>query len=513
VHVNARAAEGHSSSWLPVWRSQLPLTVEPLQAERTAETANQLQLLSIPVSICGRFEQPGEVDTYRMLAAKGQAIRITTHTRSVGTTTLLKMQLFNAADALIAETKVSEADEWTLDAVAPETGEVRLQVTDLLQRGGAKYNYSLDIAPAVTFAVALNANAAQGEQFPIELEHGAAAIDLQITRFGYNGAIELSWIDSPPAIRIFNPRVAAGAITARIYLAADASWQPHALSLARLQATAVDETSSPAGSSDAVQTSRLVESRELRRLKEPFLVNAPDCLNGALVFSAVDPSPSPYTFQPAVSIQFARPLSTHKAVLALQRTQPEFKASVEILPLGSLQTGSPIPPSESSDSANTIFVDWKLESKVDQDSYSLAIQRPADVDESTQASEPSTIPLVLFAQFNGHGQLQTYDMPIEWIDPVKVRLEFPEPMLAGGTVPVRAIVVRDGSDPQPVTLTAVDLPTGFTCAEPFTVAADQNEIVFDLALSADAMLPAEAVLTVSAKSQYGGNEFSITAQQ
>ncbi|MEZ6078821.1 MAG: hypothetical protein R3C56_25045 [Pirellulaceae bacterium] len=53
-------------------------------------------------------------------------------------------------------------------------------------------------------------------------------------------------------------------------------------------------------------------------------------------------------------------------------------------------------------------------------------------------------PLVAFAQFNGRGQIQTYEMPIEWIDPVKVRLEFPEPMISGGTVRGRAIVSREG---------------------------------------------------------------------
>jgi hypothetical protein len=130
-----------------------------------------------------------------------------------------------------------------------------------------------------------------------------------------------------------------------------------------------------------------------------------------------------------------------------------------------------------------------------------------------QADEPTSIPLVAFAQFNGRGQIQAYEMPIEWIDPVKVRLEFPEPMISGGTVRGRAIVSREGTDSQPVTLSLVDLPTGFTSAGPIGLADDQSEIDFELAVSADATLSAAAVLTVSAKSQYGGDEFSITAQQ
>ncbi|MCC7333786.1 MAG: DUF1549 domain-containing protein [Pirellulaceae bacterium] len=518
VPVTARAAEGQSASWIPVWRSQLPQHIETVQGDSAPESAQPPQPLSIPVGISGRLENRGEVDSYRLLSTKGQAIRITAHTRSVGSATLLRMQLFTAADALIAETKVSEADEWSLEAVLPEDGEVRLQVTDLLQRGGAKYTYALEIAPASTFAVALKADAAQGGQFPFELEHGAAAIDLQIARFGYDGAIDLSWVDSPPGIRIVNPRIAAAATTARIYLAADSTWQPHTLTLTKLQAIAADVTASPASDHAAVPTSVLVGSRELRRLKEPFLVNALDCLDGALVFAAADSSPSPYTFQPAAPIQFARPLSTHAAVLALQRTNPEFKAGVELMPFGSLPAGilpagSPNPSSEDTASSQVVGADWKLETKIDKDTYSLTIQRPSVAIEAMQADEPTSIPLVAFAQFNGRGQIQAYEMPIEWIDPVKVRLEFPEPMISGGTVRGRAIVSREGTDSQPVTLSLVDLPTGFTSAGPIGLADDQSEIDFELAVSADATLSAAAVLTVSAKSQYGGDEFSITAQQ
>ncbi len=517
VYVNARASDGRSASWIPVFRSQSSQTIEAVQRELTSEAAQQSSPLSIPVGICGRLEQPGEVDNYRLSSTKGQAIRITAHTRSVGSATLLKMQLYTAADALIAETKVSEADEWSLDAVLPEDGEVRLQVTDLLQRGGAQYNYALEIAPAATFAVALKADAAQGEQFPIELEHGAAALDLQIARFGYDGAIDLSWVDSTPGIRLVNPRIAAGATTARIYLAAESTWQPHLVSFAKLQAAAVDlaidQAANQPDNHAAVQTNVLVGSRELRRLKEPFLVNAPECLNGALVFSAVAASDSPYAFQPSVPVQFARPLSTHTAALTLQRTQPEFKAAVQMLPLALVANALTTQPTEVAASAETLAANWKLETKVDQDTYTLTIQRPASTSEPAQVDEPASISLVAFAQFNGRGQLQTYEMPIEWIDPVKVRIEFPEPMLSGGTVRARAIVARQGTDPQPVTLTLVDLPAGFTAAEPIVVAADQSEAAIELAVASDTTLPAESMLTVSAKSQYSGHEFSITAGQ
>lgn len=491
VNINARAPDGHSSSWLPLWLSQLPLHVEASELET--------QPLTIPVSICGRLAQPGEGDSYRWLATKGEKVRLTPHTRSVGSPTLLKMQLFTAADTLIAETKVNEFDEWTLEAVIPEDGEVRLQVGDLLKRGGPAFNYVVDIAPAATFAVALKAEAAVVEQFPMELEHGAAAIDLQISRFGYDGAIELSWETPAVGMRIINPRIEAGATAARIYLAADSSWEPHALLLDRLQATAVDQPNS-----SSLESTVVVGSRELRRVKEPFLVNPPECLDGAIVLAAVEPSASPFTFQPAAPVQFARPLATHTAALTLQRTQPEFKAGVDILPLDLPQL---LPdPAE-------VATAWKLQTKVEADAYTLTLTRPAPADAALGADEPTHVPLWTFAQFNGRGQLKSYDLPIEWIDPVKVSLEFPEPLVRGGMTRVRARLQRQGTDPQPVTLAAINLPSGVTFAEPIVLTADQNEIEFELNVTAAAVLSADSVLSVSATSQYGGSEFSVTAQQ
>ncbi|MEZ6078818.1 MAG: hypothetical protein R3C56_25030 [Pirellulaceae bacterium] len=70
-----------------MWRSQLSQYIETVQGESAAESAQQQPPLSIPVGISGRLENRGEVDSYRLLSTKGQAIRITAHTRSVGSAT------------------------------------------------------------------------------------------------------------------------------------------------------------------------------------------------------------------------------------------------------------------------------------------------------------------------------------------------------------------------------------------------------------------------------------------
>ncbi len=526
--INTRLPEGRSSNWLPLWLSQLPQHIE--------SAALLADPLSLPVGVSGRLEKAGEVDTYRLRATQGQALRIVPHTRGIGSPALLKMQLFSSADALIAETQVSEQDEWALDAVLPEDGEVRLQISDLLQRGGAQFNYALEIFSGGTFAVAFKADPAQGDQFAIELEHGAAAIDLQIQRWGYDGPIVLDWETPAAGLRIVNPVIAAGASVARIYLAADSAWQTGDLARVRLIARRAEEDAaqspgdlSEAAASMGAGSSLLVGSRELRRLREPFLISPAEFLNGSIVASAIAASAVPFALEPAAPVQLARSATKHKIVLNLRRTQPEFKAAVELLPLG---LKAPSAAAEA-DTRHAGLAGWQFAATFENDVYTLNFLRPSPALTAAGAGagagagvaeiggevggevepEPKHISLLSFATFNGRGQLQSHDLPIEWIDPLKVALEFPEPWIQGGALRVRAIVQRQGNDPQPVVLTAAHLPEGLILPAPITLPADQRQVEFELGTSAAATFADGSELILTAASQYAGNEFSVTSSQ
>ena len=176
--------------------------------------------LTLPIGINGRLGQPREVDSYLIRGTKGQVIRVAAKTRSLGSPTLLQMQLFNAAGTKIAETKVTDADEWSFDATFPEDGDYRLEVTDLLKRGGDEFTYFIECVPSGTFSVALKADAKTREEFMIEPEHGACALDLQVSRFGYDGEIDLALTNPESGLRILNPRIPAKAVDAKIYLTA-----------------------------------------------------------------------------------------------------------------------------------------------------------------------------------------------------------------------------------------------------------------------------------------------------
>ncbi|MDZ4849917.1 MAG: DUF1549 domain-containing protein [Pirellulaceae bacterium] len=465
--VSARFDGGQSSRWVPLFCSLYP------QFKESESTDS----LALPIGINGRFQQPREIDSYLIRGTKEQVIRVAAKTRSLGSPTLLQMQLFNAAGAKVAETKITDADEWSFDTTLPEDGYYRLEVTDLLKRGGDEFTYYIECAPSGTFSVAFKADAATREEFMIEPEHGACAVDLQIARFGYDGEIDLALTNPGLGLRILNPRIPAKAVDAKIYLIANEGWKSDSLGVLQIRATSVDK---PANSC-------LVNSHALRRVKEPFVLAPSTQACGTMVLAATTTTDAPFTMEPTTPVQFARPVRSHPAALTVKRLQDKFKAGVGVLP-SALPSG------------------WNVNTKVDKETYTLSLLR------SDQATgEPEQLPLLVYGEFNGHGRIVTYNLPIQWIDPVRVTMKFSEPLVRGGRIRTQVYLSREGSDPQPVTITLANLPAGITGSESITIAADQAHAEFELQIAGDAALDTVHELTLNASSKYGGIDFTVTS--
>ncbi len=467
MFVSSKFAEGQSSSWVPIYCSRYP------QLSETEWTDS----LVLPIGINGRLDQTAEVDSYLIHGAKGQVIRFAAKSRSLGSPTLLQMQLFNAAGTKIAESKVTDADEWSFDATLPEEGDYRLDATDLLKRGGEEFAYHIECTTSGTFAVTLKADAKTREEFMIEPEHGACVLDLQVSRFGYDGEIELALTNSESGLRIVNPRIPAKAVEAKIYLTATENWKSDSLDLVQISATSVDHR----------EQSCFVDSHALRRVKEPFVLAPMAQAHGAIVLAATTTTDAPFTMEPTTPVQFARPVLSHSAIIAPKRLQDKFKAGVDVLP-------DSLPPG------------WKLNTAVDKESYTLTMVR------SEQATgEPKQLPLLVFGEFNGHGRIETYNLPVQWIDPVRVTTKFSEPFVRGGRVRAEVHLTREGSDPQPVTVAFASLPTGIIGPESIAIAADQTHAEFELQIAADAALEASHELTLNASSKYAGHDLTVTS--
>ncbi|WP_437186903.1 DUF1549 domain-containing protein [Planctomicrobium sp. SH668] len=465
--VRVRFAPGQPASWLPLIRSSQTQVIEPVASD----------VLTLPIGINGRFKEPQEIDSYLIHGTKGQSVHFSTVTRSVGSPTILQMRLFNSAGTRIAESKVSESDESTFTTTFPEDGDYRLEVADLLKRGGDQFNYYIECVPAGTFAISFKPVASTREDFLIEPGHGACALELQIQRFGYDGEIDLALSVPDSGLRLLNPRIPANANEAKIYLAADPKWKAENANVLQLTATSVTNP----------ELQCVVDSRALRRVKEPSILAPVDRVEGEIVLSSGAGTPSPFELATTEPIEFARPIRSHSAVLTLKRIQENFKAGVDILP-------------------DQFPAGWGVSTQVEQDKYTLNFTRG---DQATV--EPEQLQLLVFGELDGRGRIETCRVPVQWIDPVRVTLSFPAPLVRGGQASAELKLQRSGSDPQPVTITVDQLPAGITGLSPITIAADQNSAVMTFEIAADAVLDLKREFTVRATSKFAAQEFTVSS--
>ncbi len=476
IQVDTRLDGADSSTWVTAAISDIDQVTEGQTTEGQVLGEDPQSPLLVPIGISGQLSEPGEHDSYNLRGTKNQTVRISSRTHSLGCPTLLRMQLLDAAGTKVAETTVSDLDEWNLDYTFPDDGTYRLEVCDLLSRGGSGFGYWVEIKPAGSFAVAVKADAATGDRFAIEEGNGACAIDLQVDRFGYEGAIDLSLCESIDGIRIVDPRIPAKAKAARIYLMAEAGWKPSALNIIRLRATAAENSN----------LSALVSSAAFQRHKEPFVLVPAAWRDGAISLAGVSKTDSPFSMEPGKPLQFARPITKQIAGFTLKRIDEKFTAAVTMIPVG-------------------LSADWGAAAKLDKDSLAVTFSRQ-NVD-----TEPDQIPLNFFAEHGGHGRIETFSFPIEWIDPLQVTLEPAEPLVAGNQSTMRAKIVRQGDDPQPVVIKLVGLPAGITGPESITAALDQSEIEFQLDVAPDVKAFPNRSFLADASTAYGGSQFTISS--
>ncbi|TWT34671.1 DUF1549 domain-containing protein [Blastopirellula retiformator] len=467
INVATKSPSGKSSTWVPLHTSRYPQVVESPDAGS----------LTAPVGITGRLAEAKEVDAFVVQGVKGQTVRIAAKTRSLNSPTLLTMKLLATDGKVIAQTKVTDADEWSMDATFPADGPYRLEVADLLKRGGDPFTYHIEIAPVGTFAIVLAGDAKTREHFPVAVKNGACAFQLGVARFGYDGPIDLSLVSGGEGFRLLNPRIPAGANDFRVHVAIDDAWRADRLEVLKLQATAADDPNNR----------RLVNSHAIHRAREPFVLAPNADQDGAILLVAIGQLPPIFSLSPTAPVQLARPVPTHTATLPLKRIHDQFKSGVEIL-------------------TNTLSTGWSGTAKADGDNYMLTVTRGAET-----APHPEQLTVTAFGEIHGQGYLEQVQIPIQWFDPVQVALTFAEPIIRGGPARVVATATRAGNEPQPITLRLVDLPSGVTAPESITIAANQTVVEFDLQFAAAASLQTPPISLVAA-SKYHGQDFEVRSK-
>jgi hypothetical protein len=189
----------------PVADTLNPVTLTYADAPVTREregnnTADTAQSVTLPTVICGRFDQPGDIDWYTFKAKAGQVISVDLLCERLGLPGDPIVVLFNAKGEEVSVfddhgTNVEALTQLNRDPLGtfaiPENGSYRLQVQERTRRGGPRYLYALRVGQAQPDFYPVVFHETQNEPTcPVLRQGGTAFCDLCLNRRdGFNGSV------------------------------------------------------------------------------------------------------------------------------------------------------------------------------------------------------------------------------------------------------------------------------------------------------------------------------------
>ncbi|MEX0818446.1 MAG: PPC domain-containing protein, partial [Pirellulaceae bacterium] len=186
LSIAARFPDGNASALATLITSDLPEVVES-EPNNAAEMATPVTL---PVGLNGRLDPAGDRDYFEFAALKDQSLAFMVISRSLGSPSVASMRLYDAANKQLAETPISDSDEWTFTYRFPADGMYRLMVEDLVRRGGPEHAYRVEVRPSIGFSLTIKQD--ESTRFNPPVNGGAIALTIQCDRQGYDGPIELA---------------------------------------------------------------------------------------------------------------------------------------------------------------------------------------------------------------------------------------------------------------------------------------------------------------------------------
>jgi hypothetical protein len=464
-------------TWGEVLVRDFPLYHEPLDASPTAHAAT-ITPLTIPCGISGRLAQTSEADAYPIAGAQGQTVRFVARTRSLGSPTLLRMQLLHPNGQPLIESPINEADEWSMDATLPEAGTYVLRVTDLLQRGGSTHAYWIEVIPAGSFAVTIKPDPNTRESRWLEVGAGATFIDFQVQRFGYDGPVELELATPLAGLRILNPVIPAKVNEQRIYLASDASWNPDTSVALQWIAKRTEEPISRVA----------VSSTGLRRSKIAHQPYPPQWMEGRQVLVGGVANPPFFGLEHPASILLPWPVKQASFTVQVKRLHEQFKEPITVLSAAGPEG-------------------WTMQPALDKDVLKFTLSRP---EPTSSAPLPAAVSVATYGQ-TSHGRIESFTIPIHWFHPMPLEIEPSITAFAGSTVQIPARLNRSGPEVQSVSLQWGGLPAGFIPPPPLAVVAEQSQVLVPLAIPADYAGPSPIQVSLLATGKHGDIEFQSTS--
>ena len=466
------AADGAGSGWFQVEASPQSQSLEQ-EPNDAAETATAAQL---PGAINGRLDQPGDRDSFKFHARKGQRLHCVGRTRELGSPCDLYLSLHKADGSQIAVAR--QERQPVLDAEIPEEGDYILQVEDLLRGGGPDHVYRVDVSDAYG-GFALNAELLQYNA----PQAGTAVVKVLAQRPAYSGPIELTVEGLGDGVKLEGQTFEGAETLLKITLPADipAGELRHAKIIGK--AKIGEETVAVA----ATQRAPLL-------VLFPNTFTLPTILESAIAIGVGPPFP-PFFDLALTSKEAYLPLMVGASTfdIPINRTNEAFKDPITIAVEG-LPSGV---------TAEVAPVDDGLKA------MRVSLKGPVDI------AEGAEFPLRIVA--TGKFQEQTRvvavdDVKLRVVKPLVVSVALAGPIIAGGQQQAEIRLQRFGADPQPVKVQFTDGPAGVAAPITITIPSDSSAATIPIHAAAEAPAGTFPTLTAVATTNVQGQEITVRSQ-
>jgi len=244
--------------------SEIPYAVDALPERAETEpndAADNAQEITLPLTVNGRIERSGDVDTFRFSGGANEEVVAEVYARRLNSPLDSALRLVDATGGVVASNDdhkdpemglvTHQADSY-LRARLPQAGEYRIALSDAQHQGGDAHAYRLRIRPAQPdFAVRMTpstVNVAPGRSATVTVH--------AVRRDGFGGDIEVVLKDAPAGFALSDGRIPSDQESAELKLTAPpgARRQPFPLHLeARAQIGGATVTRPVAAAEDMMQ--------------------------------------------------------------------------------------------------------------------------------------------------------------------------------------------------------------------------------------------------------------------
>jgi hypothetical protein len=136
--------------WHPEWPGAMPLAVVEHPSILIDEASSAPREISVPVSVSGRLEAAGDVDSFRFPLKKNEKLRVTLQSRAVGAGLYPAARIVDPSGKTIANYQADSTErDFSVVFTAPEDAAYVLHVSDAGDAEGEQGFYRLTLEPVV----------------------------------------------------------------------------------------------------------------------------------------------------------------------------------------------------------------------------------------------------------------------------------------------------------------------------------------------------------------------------